>query len=26
VLVMDAKSNLYGIISAYDFVRVVAEQ
>jgi CBS domain-containing protein len=26
VLVMDAKSNLYGIISSYDFVRVVAER
>jgi CBS domain-containing protein len=26
VLVMDTKSNLYGIISAYDFVRVIAER
>ena len=26
VLVMDTKSNLFGIISAYDFVRVIAER
>jgi CBS domain-containing protein len=26
VLVMDTKSNLYGIISAFDFVRIIAER